>query len=70
MQGEGAFTRAAVDVFRFTCKAVGEMHMLRISHNNIGHSPDWHLEKVFMAALRCFCVAKKLAARWTLIGGS
>lgn len=46
LQGDDAFAQSAVDVFRFSCKAVGEMHMLRVSHNNIGRSSDWHLEKV------------------------
>ena len=46
-QGKGAFGTAAIDVFHFTCKDVGQMQMLRIGHNNAGASPDWHLDKVF-----------------------
>lgn len=45
-QGKGAFGAAAVDVFQFSCKDVGQMQMLRIGHNNKGASPDWHLHKV------------------------
>ncbi len=45
-QGKGAFGTAAVDVFQFTCKDIGQMQMLRIGHNNTGPSPDWHLDKV------------------------
>ncbi len=45
-QGKDAFVTAAVDVFQFTCKDVGQMQMLRIGHNNTGASPDWHLDKV------------------------
>lgn len=46
MQGKEAFARAATDVFLFACQGVGQMQMLRISHNNAGAQPDWHLEKV------------------------
>ena len=46
MQGTEAFARAATDVFQFACQGVGEMQMLRISHNDAGSHPDWHLEKV------------------------
>ena len=46
MQGKEAYARAAVAVFQFACQGVGEMQMLRISHNNAGPNPDWHLEKV------------------------
>lgn len=46
IQGKEAFARAAVDVFQFACQGVGEMQMLRISHNNAGRNPDWHLQKV------------------------
>ena len=62
LQGQDAFARAAVDVFEFGCKGVGQMRMLRVSHNNTGAHPDWHLEQVmhfkpFLPSLQAYCVA-------------
>jgi len=45
-QGKDAFGRAGLDVFQFACQGVGQMQMLRISHNNTGAHPNWHLDKV------------------------
>ena len=67
LQGDDAFARAAVDVFRFSCNAVGEMHMLRISHNGIGRSPDWHLEKVSAVICHNKCLLQNLPS--TLLFG-
>ena len=53
VQGKDAFGRASVDVFQFACKAVGQMQVLRISHNNAGAKPDWHLDRVMHPVTPC-----------------
>ncbi|KAL3141352.1 hypothetical protein ABBQ32_004935 [Trebouxia sp. C0010 RCD-2024] len=64
LHGKEAFARAAVDVFQFACQGVGEMQMLRISHNNAGRNPDWHLQKVILTDKETGTSAVFLCNNW------
>ncbi|DBB10366.1 TPA: hypothetical protein ACH3X3_001925 [Trebouxia sp. C0006] len=64
LDGKAAFGTAAVDVFQFTCKDVGQMQMLRIGHNNTGTSPDWHLDKVIITERESGSRAVFKCGRW------
>ncbi|DBA69854.1 TPA: hypothetical protein ACH3X2_012566 [Trebouxia sp. C0005] len=64
LNGKDAFGIAAIDVFQFTCKHVGQMQMLRIGHNNAGASPDWHLDKVIITEKESGSRAVFQCGRW------
>ncbi|KAF5404278.1 hypothetical protein PHET_02377 [Paragonimus heterotremus] len=45
------FEKGAEDVFRVNFADVGVLYKLRISHDNSGPNPQWHLEKVVLTNL-------------------
>lgn len=40
---KSAFQRGGKDTFSIACQDLGEVTKIRIGHDNIGQSPNWHL---------------------------